>query len=59
MVVGMLFLLTFVSIPTLSIYDSMHAPNYILGNGSETEILIAIVLEIIVDREGIGTSVGY
>ena len=31
MTAGIFYLLTFVSIPTLSLYSSIHDPNYILG----------------------------
>jgi hypothetical protein len=33
LVAGVLYLLTFVSIPTLALYGAVHDPNYILGPG--------------------------
>ena len=32
---GIFYLLTFVSIPTLSLYSQVHGPNYIVGVGCE------------------------
>src|SRR5437660_3847712 len=57
LVAGMLYLLTFVSIPTLALYGAIHDPNYIIGSGPDTSVLIGAVLEIIVALAGIGTAV--
>ncbi|HEV8514640.1 MAG TPA: hypothetical protein VGQ59_15260, partial [Cyclobacteriaceae bacterium] len=46
LVAGMLYLLTFVSIPTLALYSHVHSANYILGYGPDTPIIIGGVLEI-------------
>ena len=55
---GILYLFTFVSIPTLSLYDQVrHNPTYILGAGPDTAVLIGAILEIIVALAGIGTAV--
>src|ERR1035437_5387069 len=54
---GVLYLLTFVSIPTLTLYSSIHLPNYILGTGPDTAVFIGGILEIIVALTGIGTAV--
>jgi len=54
---GVLYLLTFVSIPTLALYGSIHGANFVLGAGSETPVIIGGVLEIIVALAGIGTAV--
>ena len=54
---GMLYLLTFVSIPTLFLYAAVRSPNYILGPGPDTPVLIGGILEIIVALAGIGTAV--
>ena len=37
---GILYLLTFVSIPTLAIYGSVKSANYILGTGPDTSAII-------------------
>ena len=58
LVAGVLYLLTFVSIPTLSLYDQVrHNPQYILGPGPDTAVLFGGILEIIVALAGIGTAV--
>ena len=54
---GILYLLTFVSIPTLAIYGSVKSANYILGAGPDTSAIIGGILEIIVALAGIGTAV--
>lgn len=54
---GVLYLLTFVSIPTLTLYSPIHNPNYILGTGPDTSIITGGILEIIVALAGIGTAV--
>ena len=56
-VAGVLYLLTFVSIPTLFLYIPVHDPNYILGTGPDTSAIIGGILEIIVALAGIGTAV--
>jgi hypothetical protein len=55
---GVLYLLTFVSIPTLSLYGAVHDPNYVAGPGPDTPVIIGGILEIIVALAGIGTAVG-
>src|SRR6185312_2090193 len=57
MVAGVLYLLTFVSIPTLALYKSVHGEGYILGPGPDTNVIIGAMLEIIVALAGIGTAV--
>jgi hypothetical protein len=54
---GVFYLLTFVSIPTLALYGQVRAPNYIVGSGPDTSVLLGAVLEIIVALAGIGTAV--
>ena len=57
LIAGLLYLLTFVSIPTLGLYGSVHDPNYIIGPGSNSPVLVGGVLEVIVALAGIGTAV--
>src|SRR5437660_7869013 len=57
LVAGVLYLLTFVSIPTLFIYGSVKGANYIIGAGPDTAAIIGGILEIIVALAGIGTAV--
>lgn len=55
---GILYLLTFVSIPTLFLYDQVrHNPAYILGPGPDTAVLVGGILEVIVALAGVGTAV--
>jgi hypothetical protein len=54
---GALYLLSFVSIPTLVLYNPLRASNYIVGHGSNTGIIIGAILEMIVALAGIGTAV--
>jgi Domain of unknown function (DUF4386) len=54
---GVLYLLTFVSMPTLVIYGSVKSASYILGAGPDTPAIIGGVLEVIVALAGIGTAV--
>src|SRR3989440_2286483 len=57
LVAGVLYLLTFVSIPTLFIYGPVKGANYIIGAGPDTSAIIGGILEIIVALAGIGTAV--
>ncbi|MCW3120070.1 MAG: hypothetical protein JWM28_4152, partial [Chitinophagaceae bacterium] len=57
LVAGMLYLLSFVSIPTLALYGSIHDPEYIVGPGPDTAAIFGGILEIIVALAGIGTAV--
>ena len=54
---GLLYLLTFVSIPTLSLYGLVKSANYIVGAGPDTAAMLGGVLEIIVGLAGIGTAI--
>jgi hypothetical protein len=57
LVAGIVYLLTFVSIPTIALYTSIHSPNYIIGSGSDNKVVIGCILEIIVALAGIGTAI--
>lgn len=58
LIAGVLYLLTFVSIPTLALYSEVHGVNYILGSsGSTIPAILGGVLEIIVALAGIGTAI--
>ena len=54
---GVLYLLTFVSIPTLTLYGQVKGANYIIGAGPDTAVIIGGILEIIVALAGIGTAI--
>ena len=54
---GVLYLITFVSIPVLTLYSPLSDPNYIVGVGPDNGVIVGCVLEIIVALAGIGTAV--
>ncbi len=54
---GVLYLLTFVSIPTLFLYAAVKSPNYITGPGPDNAMIIGGISEMIVGLAGIGTAV--
>jgi Domain of unknown function (DUF4386) len=55
---GMLYLITFISIPTLALYGPVRTdPRYIMGQGPDTAVIFGGVLEIIVALACIGTGV--
>src|SRR6476620_11853546 len=54
---GVIYLLTFVSVPTLALYGPVHDPNYMIKSGQDTKVIIGCILEIIVALAGIGTAV--
>ena len=57
LVAGVLYLLTFVSIPTLFLYAAVKSPNFIVGPGPDTGAIVGGILEMIVALAGIGTAV--
>lgn len=57
LVAGVLYLLTFVSIPTLALYAPVRDPNYILGPGPDGPVVVGGILEMIVALACIGTAV--
>ena len=57
LVAGALYLLTFISIPTLFLYGPVHDPKYIVGPGPDTGVIFGGILEMIVALAGIGTAV--
>lgn len=57
LVAGLLYILTFISIPTLSLYGPIHGPDYVIGAGPDQSVIIGGILEIIVALAGIGTAV--
>lgn len=55
---GILYLLTFVSIPSLAyFYVPVKTAGYIIGSGSDTHMIIGGILEVIVALAGISTAV--
>jgi hypothetical protein len=54
---GILYVLTFVSIPTFALYHPVKGANYLVGSGSDTPAVIGGILEITVALAGIATAV--
>lgn len=54
---GALYVLTFVSIPTLALYGAVKDPGYLTGPGPDTPALLGGALEMVVALAGIGTAV--
>jgi hypothetical protein len=55
---GLLYLLTFASIPRLVLYGPLLSnPSYVLGPGSDTGIFLGAILELIVSIAIVGTGV--
>lgn len=54
---GILYIITFVSIPTLGLYKNVKSAHYILSSGSDTAAIIGGISEIIVALAGISTAV--
>jgi uncharacterized protein DUF4386 len=57
LIAGVLYLLTFVSIPTLALYGPVRDPNYIMGPGPDTPVVLGGILEMIVALACVGTAV--
>jgi len=56
-VAGIFYVLTFVSIPTLTLYNSVKSKDYIISSGADTSALLGCFLEVIVALAGVGTAV--
>jgi hypothetical protein len=55
---GILYLVTFVSMPTLALYQGIHGQaGFVLGAGSDAGVLWAAFSEVIVAIAGVGTAV--
>jgi hypothetical protein len=54
---GVLYLITFVSIPTLALYGPIREAGYIVGTGPDTGAIVGGILELIVALAGVGTAV--
>lgn len=58
LIAGVVYLITFISIPTLALYGPVRDDRtYILGAGPDTRVLIGAALEIVVALACIGTAV--
>src|SRR3954447_9039638 len=59
MAAGILYLITFVSIPSLALYKPVkdHVGTFVLGAGSDTGVMWAALSEVVVGLAGIGTAI--
>lgn len=57
--VGILYLLTFISIPTLSLYREIHQPNFILSAAPASDVVLGGILELLMALACIGTAVVF
>lgn len=57
LVVGILYLLTFISIPTLSLYDDIHQPSFISSVAPSSDVVIGGILELLMALFCIGTAI--
>lgn len=53
---GILYLLTFVSVPQFALYTTVRDPNYLLSTGPDNAVIFGGILEIIVALAGFGTA---
>jgi hypothetical protein len=53
---GAAYLASFVSIPTLFLYQAAHVPGFIAGPGPDNPVLLGCVLEMIVALAGVATA---
>jgi len=56
MTAGIIYLVTFVSVPTLSLYSPIHQHEYTV-TGGDPAIALGVLLEVIVAFGGIGTAI--
>lgn len=56
---GILYLLTFISIPTLSLYHEIHQPNFVLGSAPSNDVVLGGILELVMALACIGTALAF
>jgi hypothetical protein len=54
---GILYLLTFISIPTLSLYSEIHQPNFIISSAPSNDVVLGGILELLMALACIGTAI--
>jgi hypothetical protein len=57
LVAGIFYVITFVSMPTLVLYNSVKSKDFIISSGPNTGALLGCFLEVVVALAGIGTAV--
>ncbi len=56
---GLLYLLTFISIPTLSLYHEIHQPNFLVSTAPNSDVVMGAMLELIMALFCIGTAIVF
>lgn len=56
---GILYLLTFISIPTLSLYHEIHLPNFISSSAPSADVVLGGILELVMALACIGTALVF
>ena len=56
---GILYLLTFISIPTLSLYHEIHQPNFISSSAPSSDVVLGGILELLMALACIGTALVF
>jgi Domain of unknown function (DUF4386) len=56
---GILYLLTFISIPTLSLYHEIHQPNFITSSAPSSDVVLGGILELLMALACIGTALVF
>jgi hypothetical protein len=56
---GILYLLTFISIPTLSLYHEIHQPNFVLSSAPSSDVVLGGILELLMALACIGTALVF
>lgn len=56
---GILYLLTFISIPTLSLYHEIHQPNFIVSSAPSSDVVLGGILELLMALACIGTALVF
>ena len=56
---GILYLLTFISIPTLSLYHEIHQPNFVISSAPSTDVVLGGMLELVMALACIGTALAF
>jgi hypothetical protein len=51
--------LTFISIPTLSLYHEIHQPNFILSSAPASDVVLGGILELLMALACIGTALAF
>ena len=56
---GILYLLTFISIPTLSLYYEIHQTNFVISSAPSSDVVLGSILELVMALACIGTALVF